>query len=67
MIDLTKTTFIIPLMIESSDRYRNAKIILTYLNHHFNTNIIIYEIIDNNSKLDFLNQLTNLNIKLICK
>lgn len=67
MIDLTDTTFIMPVMIESFDRYRNAKIILTYFNHHFNTNIIIYEIIDNNSKLDFLENLTNLNIKLICK
>lgn len=67
MINLTDTTFIIPIMIETIDRYRNAKIILTYLNHHFNTNIIIYEIIDNDSKLDFLENLTNLNIKLICK
>ena len=67
MIDLTKTTFIIPLMIESDDRYRNAKILLTYLNHNFNTNIIIYEIIDIESKIDFLEKLTNLNIKLICK
>lgn len=65
LIDLSNTTFIIPIRIESDDRYRNSKIILTYLNKHFNTNVIIYEVIENESKLDFLDYLTNLKIKLL--
>jgi len=43
MIDLTNTTFIIPLKIDSIDRQNNFFINLTYLNFHFKTNVIIYE------------------------
>ncbi len=65
MIDLTKTTFITAIKIESKDRYENAKTVLGFLNHHFNTNVLIYEV--NNTKgssLDFLNEFTNLNISI---
>lgn len=66
MKDLRKTTFIIPLKIEHPDRYRNAKTVLGYLNYNFNTNVILYEISDTGkTKVDFLNDLTNLNIKHI--
>lgn len=64
-IDLTDVTFIIPVCIESDDRYRNAKSVLGYLNHHFNTNVIIHEVFLEGSKLDFLNSLENLKIKHI--
>jgi len=64
MIDLKDCTFIIPIKIEHEDRYRNARSVLGFLNHHFNTNVIIYEISnDLNSNLNFLNELKNLKIK----
>lgn len=65
MIDLTKTTFIIPVYIESTDRYRNAISVLGFLNHHFNTNVIIHELVEEETKLDFLSKLNNLNINHI--
>lgn len=49
-LDLTQTTFIVPLCIESEDRRKNAEITLSYLCKHLNTNIIIYEY-DTESKL----------------
>ncbi len=64
MIDLNNTTFIIPVKIEHEDRYRNAKTVLGFLNHHFNTNVFIFESSnDGTSKLDFLDGLKNLSIK----
>lgn len=42
--DLTDTTFIIPLCIESEDRAENASITLSYLTKHLDTNIIVYEV-----------------------
>lgn len=63
IINLEKTTFIIPLKVEHEDRYRNARTVLGFLNHHFKTNVIIYEIIDgDDSKLDFLWEFENLKI-----
>jgi predicted glycosyltransferase involved in capsule biosynthesis len=63
MINLKDCTFIIPLRIEHDDRYRNAFSVLGFLNHHFETNVIIYEISrDGESKLDFLQELGNLEI-----
>lgn len=63
-MDLNKTTFIIPIKIENPDRYRNAKIVLEYLDSNYKTNIFIYEISDSEStKLDFITSLKNLNIK----
>lgn len=61
--DLSKTTFIIPIKIEHPDRYRNAKIVLGLLNHFFETNVFIYEISEDVTKLDFLESLKNLKIK----
>lgn len=64
MLDLRKTTFIIPIKIEHEDRYRNAKATLGFLNKHFKTNVFIYEASsDGKSKLDFLKSLKNLKIK----
>lgn len=65
MIPLSNVTFIIPLCIESKDRYNNSKTVLNYLNYHFETNVIIHEISTGNSKLDFLSDLKNLKIKHI--
>jgi predicted glycosyltransferase involved in capsule biosynthesis len=62
MIDLTKTTLIIPLYIESEDRYNNAVSVLGFLNHHFKTNVIIHEIINGESRLPKLDDYNNLNI-----
>ena len=39
--DLTKTTFIIPLRIETDDRMRNIITILIYLTRNFDTKIIL--------------------------
>ncbi|MES2731708.1 MAG: hypothetical protein V4714_08165 [Bacteroidota bacterium] len=41
--DLTDTTFIIPLCVESDDRAENALITLSYLFRHLNTNIVVHE------------------------
>ena len=62
MIDLTETTLIIPLFIESQDRFNNAVSVLGFLNHHFKTNVIIHEIINGKSKLPNLVNYNNLNI-----
>jgi predicted glycosyltransferase involved in capsule biosynthesis len=64
MIDLKNTTFIIPVKIEHPDRYRNAQIVLKYLNSKFKTNVFIHETTRGESRLDFLAELDNLNIKL---
>ena len=42
--DLTKTTFIIPLRIETEDRMRNIVTTLIYLTRNFNTKIIVKEV-----------------------
>ena len=63
--DLTKTTFIIPLCIESNDRYNNAKTVLGFLNKHFKTNVIIHELTKEESRLDFISSLKNLKINHI--
>lgn len=64
MVDLKETTIIIPIKIEHEDRYRNAKTTLGFLNQHFETNVFIYEASpDGISKLDFLDELKNLNIR----
>jgi len=65
MINLKEATFIIPVCIESTDRLNNSITVLGYLNHHFNTNIIIHELVDGETKLPFLNDFKNLNIKHI--
>lgn len=65
MINLLDTTFITAVKIESEDRYKNAKTVLNFLNYHFNTNVLIYEVgVNGDSKLDFLQDLPNLNISL---
>lgn len=63
MINLENTTFIIPIYIESIDRLNNARTVLGYLNKWFKTNVIIHELIDDVSKLTFLDTFKNLNIK----
>ena len=63
-INLKDTTFIIPVKIEHPDRYRNAKTTLGFLNHHFKTNVFIYEISDDGTtKIDFKDEFLNLKIK----
>lgn len=65
MTNLLDTTFITAIKIESHDRYRNAKTVLKYLNEHFQTNVFIYETSESGeTKLDFLDELKNLNIIL---
>ena len=62
MIELNDLTIVIPVKIESSDRYNNIKTVLGYINHHFKTNIKIIEESNDVSKLDFLDSLDNLSI-----
>jgi len=65
-IDLTKTTFIIPIKIEHKDRYRNSQTTLNFLNTHFKTNVIIHESSSTGkTRLDYLDSLGNLNITLM--
>ena len=65
-LDLQNTTFIISLRIDHLDRYHNAKSVLRFMNKHLNTNVYIYEVSDDGeSRLDFLSDLNNLNIKII--
>jgi len=59
---LSDCTFIIPIMVEHEDRYQNAKSVLSYLNKNFKTNVFIYEISEDKSKLDFIPTLENLKI-----
>jgi len=67
MIDLEKTTIIIPIKIEHKDRYRNAETVLGFLNSNFKTNVFIYEASSSGeTRLDFLESLENLNIKHWC-
>jgi predicted glycosyltransferase involved in capsule biosynthesis len=51
MIDLKKCTFIIPIKIEHIDRLRNLRTTLGYLNNHFQTNVILYEVEDSISEI----------------
>jgi predicted glycosyltransferase involved in capsule biosynthesis len=58
----------IPIRIEHQDRYNNAKSVLGFLNHHFQTNVIIYEVSESGeSRIDFLPDLENLKIDHIVK
>ena len=67
MINLENTTFIIPLKIEHKDRYRNSEIVLNFLNSNFKTNVFIYETSSSGeTRLDFLKDLENLEIKHWC-
>lgn len=43
MYDLKDVTFVIPVRFDSEDRYNNLNIILSFLSHHFDTNIIVGE------------------------
>jgi hypothetical protein len=63
MVHLKDTTFIIPIFIDSEDRIKNCKSVMGFLNHNFKSNIIIHEYYVNESKLNFLNEFKNLNIK----
>jgi hypothetical protein len=68
MENLKDFTFMIPVRIEHQDRYNNAKSVLGFLNHHFQTNVIIYEVSESGeSKLDFLSSLKNLKIDHMVK
>lgn len=62
-IDYSMVTFIIPVKVESDDRYNNAKTVLGYLNHKFKTNVFIYELYEDTPKLNFLSDFKNLNIR----
>jgi predicted glycosyltransferase involved in capsule biosynthesis len=75
MIDLKKCTFIIPVKIEHIDRLLNLRTTLGYLNNHFQTNVILYEIEDSvsesvkNENPNFYNlsDFKNLNLNHILK
>ena len=61
--DLKNCTIIIPVLVEHPDRYNNAKTVLSYINKNFATNVFIYEISEGESKLDFLDDLKNIEIR----
>lgn len=70
LIDLTQTTFIIPLKIEHEDRLNNVLCLLNYLNNNIQTNIIILEtsnthIAKLNQKTTPLSKYSNLKIKYL--
>ena len=62
MINLEELTIVIPVKIESSDRYHNLKTVLGYINHHFKTNVKIIEESPDESKINFLDDFKNLSI-----
>lgn len=62
MIKLENLTIVIPVKIDTLDRYHNLKILLGYLNNSFYTNIKITES-DVSSKIDFIEDFKNLNIE----
>lgn len=43
VINLKNTTFIIPIMIDTKDRLENIDVIINYILHYFDTNIIVKE------------------------
>ena len=43
-IDLTNTTFIVPLRIDTGDRLRNVILSTSYLLHNFDTTVMIKEV-----------------------
>ena len=63
MTNLKDLTLILPVKIESLDRYFNLKTVLSYINHHFSTNVKIIETSAEGQKIDFLNLFDNLNIE----
>jgi hypothetical protein len=62
MIELKDLTIIIPVKIESMDRYYNLKTVLGYINHHLITNVKIIEVSPDETRIDFLDDFKNLNI-----
>lgn len=64
-MQLENLTIIIPIYIDSEDRLNNAKTVLGYLNKWFKTNVIIHELIDKQTNLNFLDSFKNLNINHI--
>lgn len=61
MINLQDLTIMIPVKIESNDRYNNLRTVLSYLDHHFKTNVSIIEA-GQRRFTDFLTSFNNLNI-----
>jgi hypothetical protein len=63
MVDLLDNTFIIPINIEHPSRLRNARSVLGYINHHFKTNVIIYQTLKpGQEELGFMGDLKNIRI-----
>jgi len=62
MFNLEELTIIIPVKVESNDRYNNLKVVLGYINNHFKTNVKIIEESPDKPKVDFLSDFINLNI-----
>ena len=50
-IDLSNVTFNIPVKIDTIERQENLAITIEYLYHHFNTNIIVYEVANEKSAI----------------
>jgi predicted glycosyltransferase involved in capsule biosynthesis len=65
MQNLDNLTIIIPVYIDTEDRLNNAKTVLGYINNWLETSVIIHELVDTETKLDFLNDFKNLKIKHI--
>lgn len=59
MIDLKKSTFIIPLRIDSKDREDNLNITINYLINNFETNIILFESDKESRASDLIKNNTN--------
>jgi len=51
--DLTNVTFIVPLFIDTDDRLRNIVLTVAFLLYHFDTNIIIKEVADESSFIEY--------------
>lgn len=61
MIGLEDVTVILVLKVDCERRFRNARTVLGFLDHHFKTKVFIVE--SGPSRLDFLSEMKNLEIK----
>ena len=65
MTPLKDTTFITVIKAESEDRIRNVKTVFSFLNHHFKTKVLVYNICQKGeNKIGFIKDFENLDIEI---
>lgn len=65
MTHLKDTTFITVIKAESEDRIRNVRTVFSFLNHHFKTRVLVYNICDKGKNaIQFIEDFENLDIRI---